>query len=237
MPLLTGYQAMRMSLSQGDTPTATSVEALVALEQRADLPYLKEELPRAVTESLEGLRRVSGIVRSVKTFAHPEESIMTRADLNEALSSTLTIARNEYRYVTADIEETDLAPVPQVLCNIGELNQVFLNLLVNASHAISDLYAKTGTRGLIRVKTRWDGDRICVSISDTGGGIPEAIHHRIFEPFFTTKAVGRGTGQGLAMSRSIVDKHGGTLSFESEPGLGTTFTLRLPVAGQARKAA
>jgi len=235
MPLLTGYTAMRTSLSQGVTPSSASLETLEALELRADLAYLNLELPRAVSESLEGLRRVSTIVRSVKTFAHPEGGQMVMADLNEALSSTLTIARNEYRYV-ADIE-TQLSPVPQLVCHIGELNQVFLNLLVNASHAISDLHAKTGTRGVIKVKTRCEGDVVAVSICDNGGGIPPAIQHRIFEPFFTTKAVGKGTGQGLAMSRSIVDKHGGTLSFESEPGLGTTFTLRLPLAGQARKAA
>jgi signal transduction histidine kinase len=150
--------------------------------------------------------------------------------LNQAIRGTLTIACNEYKYV-ADVE-TDLRELPAVTCHAGEINQVVLNIVVNAAHAISDVVGKGGRKGRIRVATRHDGDFAVISISDTGGGIPDPIRDKIFEPFFTTKAVGRGTGQGLAIARSVVvDKHGGELTFETESGKGTTFFVRIPIAG------
>ncbi|MFN8546231.1 MAG: ATP-binding protein [Candidatus Binatia bacterium] len=150
------------------------------------------------------------------------------ADLNQALASTLTVARNELKYV-ADVE-TDFGDLPPVPCHLGDLNQVFLNLLVNAAHAIGDVVGTTGRKGQIGVRTAQEGGTVLIAISDTGGGIPEGIRDKIFEPFFTTKEVGRGTGQGLALARAIVvEKHGGTLTFESTLGHGTTFFIRLPV--------
>jgi signal transduction histidine kinase len=152
---------------------------------------------------------------------------MAAADLNRALASTLTVARNELKFV-ADVE-TEFGDLPPVVCNIGDLNQVFLNLLVNAAHAIGDKEKSSGQRGEIRVRTAFEGDAVLISIADTGCGIPEAIRARIFDPFFTTKEVGRGTGQGLAIARSVVvDRHKGSLTFESEVGRGTTFYIRLP---------
>jgi two-component system, NtrC family, sensor kinase len=155
---------------------------------------------------------------------------MTQSDLNQAISSTLIIASNEYKYV-AEVE-TDLGDVPLVNCYAGEINQVVLNLIVNAAHAIADVVKGTPAKGKIRVATRVLGDEVEIAISDSGKGIPVDVRSRIFDPFFTTKEVGRGTGQGLAIARTVVvDKHRGTLRFETEVGRGTTFYIRLPING------
>jgi signal transduction histidine kinase len=200
--------------------------------ETADVAYLEEEVPKALAQTLEGVKRVATIVRAMKDFAHADTGEKLPADLNAALDSTITVARNELKYV-ADVE-TDFATLPPVECQLGELNQVFLNLLINAAHAIGDVVKGTTARGTIRVRTRQEGDTVLIAIGDTGAGIPEEIRAKVFDPFFTTKEVGRGTGQGLAIARSIViDKHGGALSFESEVGRGTTFFIRLPVAAPA----
>ncbi|HEV8548332.1 MAG TPA: ATP-binding protein [Polyangiaceae bacterium] len=200
-------------------------------EEKADLPYLLENVPKALDRALEGLERVTTIVRSMKEFAHPDQKDMTLADLNQAISSTLVIARNEYKYV-AELE-LELGDIPHVLCHLGDLNQVVLNIVVNAAHAIADVVKDSGDKGRLGVRTRRDGEHVVVEISDTGGGIPEEVQTRVFDPFFTTKEVGRGTGQGLAIARSVVcDKHGGELTFETAVGRGTTFFVRLPIAGR-----
>ncbi|MBK7859802.1 MAG: hypothetical protein IPJ65_14505 [Archangiaceae bacterium] len=172
------------------------------------------------------------LVRSMKEFAHPGQLEKAPADLNRALSTTLTIACNEYKLV-AEVE-TDLGELPPVMCLVGELNQAFLNLIVNAAHAIGDAVHGTERKGRIRVETRRSGESVVVRISDTGPGIPAHVRDRIFEPFFTTKEVGKGTGQGLSIARNaVVDKHGGSLTFETELGAGTTFIVRLPISGAA----
>jgi PAS domain S-box-containing protein len=197
-------------------------------EEAADLDYLRENVPRSIAATLDGARRVAHIVQAMKSFAHPDRGEKSPADLNAAVRSTLTVATNELKYV-AEVE-TDLTPLPLVPCYLSDLNQVFLNLLVNAAHAIADVVAHTSKRGRIKVTSRLDGDHVLISIADTGTGIPEDIRDRIFDPFFTTKGVGKGTGQGLALARSVVvDKHGGTLTFESDTGKGTTFHMRLPL--------
>jgi PAS domain S-box-containing protein len=196
----------------------------------ADLEYLATEIPKALDQSLDGVERVATIVRAMKAFAHPGQEDKVAADLNRALADTLTVARNELKYV-ADVE-TDFGELPPLVCHIADLNQVFLNLLINAAQAIQTVHQSTGAKGLIRVKTRQDGERIVISISDTGCGIPEALRSRIFDPFFTTKEVGRGTGQGLSLARSIVvDKHGGRIAFEPNQPQGTTFLVSLPTGG------
>ena len=198
-----------------------------AREDAADLPFLRENLPEALASATEGVDRVVTIVRSLKTFAHPDRAEMAPADLNAAITSTLAIARNEYKY-TADVE-TSFAELPAVTCHLGEINQVVLNLVVNATHAIQDVVGNTGDKGKITVTTRAVDDGIEVEVADTGSGIPEAIQPRVFDPFFTTKEVGRGTGQGLAIARAVVvDKHRGRLTFRSSVGTGTTFTVFLP---------
>lgn len=195
-----------------------------------DVDYMREELPPALTRVSEGLSRIAEIVRSMKVFSHADQNEMSDVDLNCSITSTLVVARSEYRDV-ADVE-TDLGQIPRVVCHGGQINQVVLNLVVNAAHAIADNCK--GARGKIMVRTREEGGRVVISIEDTGGGIPEAIRARIFDPFFTTKEVGRGTGQGLSVSRNVVVKgHGGELDFVTEVGKGTTFFVRLPVHGRA----
>jgi signal transduction histidine kinase len=205
------------------------VAQLAAYEDDADLAFLVEELPRAFERTADGVQRVATIVRAMKEFAHPESREKSVADLNRAISSTLTVARNEVKYA-AEVE-TDFGDLPPIACHVGELNQVFLNLLVNAAHAIQDSGKHAGgSLGHIRVVTRADADQVVVSISDDGCGIPEAVRAKIYDPFFTTKAVGRGSGQGLAIARNVVvDKHGGSISIDSQVGVGTTFHVRLPI--------
>ncbi len=203
--------------------------------QAADLAYLLEEVPKAIEQSLSGVDRVSKIVRAMKEFSHPGTDEMTPIDLNHAIENTLTVCRNEWKYVADLITEFDPL-LPSVPCLPGELNQVVLNLLVNAAHAIDDrLKGGKGEKGTITVSTRHDAGSVEVRVRDTGTGIPEHARDRIFDPFFTTKPVGRGTGQGLAIARSVVvDKHGGDIGFETELGVGTTFIIRLPLSAGAR---
>jgi PAS domain S-box-containing protein len=209
---------------------AAAMTALDEARASADLPYLLENIPSAIERSLDGLDRVSAIVRSMKHFAHPDSREMTSVDLNQAIESTLVIARNEYKLV-ADVE-TAFAELPPVRCYLGDLNQVVLNIVVNAAHAIADRVGESGVRGRIRVSTHHEAEDVVIAIRDTGGGIPESIRHRVFDPFFTTKEVGRGTGQGLAIARQVVvDRHRGELTFESELGVGTTFYIRIPTSG------
>ena len=204
-----------------------------AAEEAADLDYLCESIPGSLERSLDGLGRITAIVRSMKDFAHPSGKDPSDVDLNQNLRSTLTISASEWRHV-ADIE-TDLGELPLVRCYAGEINQVILNILVNAAHAIADVVAGTDRKGVIAVRSRRDGDHVLVSITDTGGGIPDGIRHRIFDPFFTTKGVGRGTGQGLAIARGIVvTHHGGSLTFDTTLGGGTTFNIRLRIDGPVR---
>ena len=197
----------------------------------ADFDYLKEEIPRALNQSLEGVDRVAKIVRAMKEFSHPARE-KTATDLNRAIQSTITVASNEWKYV-AEIE-TDLdSNLPSVHCSPAEFNQVVLNIIVNAAHAIADVVGDGGKgKGKIRVRTRPEGEFAVVEITDSGSGMPLHIQQRIFDPFFTTKEVGKGTGQGLAIAHNvIVDKHGGTIKVNSAPGAGTTFTIRLPIGG------
>ena len=226
-------QAVRRLAEAGTlTPELKSALADVdAAEEKAELPYLSENVPTAFESCIEGLERVTTIVRSMKEFAHPAEKEMAAVDLNQAIQNTLTIARNEYKYVA--VVETDFADLPAITCFGGDVNQAVLNLIVNAAHAIGDVMKETCQKGTIGVKTRLDGSDVVVSISDTGTGIPESARSHIFELFFTTKEVGKGTGQGLALVWSIVkQKHGGDVTFETTVGKGTTFHLRLPVAGK-----
>lgn len=204
-----------------------------ALRVETDLEYLCAQIPAALKETLEGVARVSNIVRAMKEFSHPGGKDKTPADLNRAIESTITVTHNEWKYV-ADVK-LELAPeLPSVPCFVGEFNQCILNLVVNAAHAIGDVVKQQpGTKGLITVQTRRLGDHVEVRVADTGPGIPEALRSKIFEPFFTTKDVGKGTGQGLSMIYgTIVRRHGGTVAFESETGRGTTFIIQLPLHPQ-----
>ncbi|HEY0402231.1 MAG TPA: ATP-binding protein [Blastococcus sp.] len=201
-------------------------ERVREVEAGIDFDYLEKEIPSAVEQTLEGIERVSTIVRAMKTFSHPGHCEQVPADLNEAVDATVTVARHQIRDV-ADLR-LELADLPPVKCNIAELNQVFLNLIVNAADAIGE----TGRRGLITVATAVDGEDAVIAISDTGGGIPDDVRCKMFDPFFTTKEVGRGSGQGLPLVRGVVQEgHGGTITVDSVLGAGTTFTVRIPIDG------
>lgn len=207
------------------------VSEIDAVAAQCDRPYLQQEIPAAIQQSLEGVERISSIVRAMKDFSHPGGREKTLTDINKAIETTITISRNEWKYVS-DVK-TDLDPnLPLVACLPDELNQVILNLIVNASHAIGEVVTEgTSERGAITISTGCDGRMVEVTVSDTGSGIPRDIQDRIFDPFFTTKEVGRGTGQGLAIVRAIiVERHAGTIDVRSTQGCGTTFVMRLPLS-------
>ncbi|NLX90018.1 MAG: PAS domain S-box protein [Firmicutes bacterium] len=206
------------------------VRKILKKEEKLGVAYLLEEIPKAFEETLEGIEKIKKIVYAMKDFAHPGKKEMKPADINKAVEVTATISRNEWKYV-AELE-TDLQPgLPLVYCVIDEINQVLLNMIVNAAQAIKEAHITNPLiKGKIAVTTKVDGDNVSISISDNGIGIPKKIMDKIFEPFFTTKEVGKGTGQGLAIAYNIiVNKHKGTIEVDSEEGKGTVFTIRLPI--------
>jgi signal transduction histidine kinase len=212
---------------------AAKLEQLSMAEADADLAYTCEALPTALERSLTGVERVTSIVRAMKSFAHPGADKLAPADLRGLIESTVMVATNEWRYV-ADVDlqlDEGLPPVP---CIAGEINQVVLNLLVNAAHAIADVVGASGEKGRITVSASSDETHAEVRVSDTGTGIPESARAKVFEPFFTTKEVGKGTGQGLSLAYNcIVKRHRGTIAFETELGAGTTFIIRLPLVAHS----
>jgi PAS domain S-box-containing protein len=227
--LLTHYQGAIPRLADRTSGGPILVE-LGNLETATDLPFLTVEIPKAFERTLLGVERVASIVRALKEFAHPDATEHSAADINHAVETTLVVARNEYKY-SAEIE-TRLSPLPEVICNVGELNQVFLNLIVNAAQAIRES-GQDATTGRITITSETCGDQVTVSIADNGCGIAPENVEKIFDLFFTTKPVGLGTGQGLAIARSIVvEKHGGAIDVQSALGTGTRFTVRLPVSGR-----
>ena len=216
--------------------SADDVDRLKQHEDAADIDYIRNNVPASIASTIDGVARVAHIVQSMKAFAHPDRDERSMADINNALHNTLTVATNELKYVAK--VETEYGDIPAVPCFLSDLNQVFLNLLVNAAHAISDIVGASGQRGTIRVRTSMEANNVVVAISDTGTGIPPAVRDRIFEPFFTTKSVGKGTGQGLALAHSVVvERHGGTITFETESGKGTTFFVRIPATLPKEEAA
>ncbi|EGV50226.1 ATP-binding protein [Candidatus Endoriftia persephone] len=211
-----------------------SVAQLEERIEEVDLDYLHEEIPAAISQSLEGIDRVAKIVRAMKEFSHPGAEEKSLTDINKAIESTAIVTRNVWKY-HAELE-MDLDPgMPEVLCFPGPFNEVILNIIVNAAHAITEKLGESSTeKGVIRITSRAEGDWAVVRISDSGTGIPEAAQAHVFEPFFTTKEVGHGTGQGLSLShRIIVDNHAGELNFETRAGEGTTFIVRLPLSSDA----
>ena len=192
--------------------------------------YLMEEIPRAIDQSLEGIGRVSRIVRAMKSFSHPGTEAKTATDLNKLVENTVTVCRNEWKYVS-DLKMTLDEGLPPVYCLPGELNQVILNLIMNSAQAIQELIGETPEqKGAITVETKLDGEWVEIHIGDSGGGIPEKIASKVFDLFFTTKEAGKGTGQGLSIARDVVVmKHSGSIDFETQAGEGTTFIIRLPI--------
>ena len=233
--LLTNYNKLLLAVKENTLSPETVKEISAAIEQ-TDAAYLLDEIPKAIDQTLEGVSRVAMLVNAMKEFSHPGTKEKLPLDLNRAIQSTITVSRNEWKYVAE--METEFDPsLPLIPCLPGEFNQVILNRIVNAAHAIADVAQKGGPAiGKIKVQTLNSPEWAEVRIQDTGTGIPEKVRNRIFDPFFTTKAIGKGTGQGLAIAHSvIVDKHGGSIHFETEEGKGTTFIVRLPFNSKSTK--
>jgi PAS domain S-box-containing protein len=211
--------------------SSESLREVANLRSRVDVGFLQEETPRAIDQTLEGISRVATIVRAMKEFSHPGAQEKVPADLNRAIHNATIVSKNEWKYVADLIEDFD-PELPAVPCFAAEFNQVMLNLIVNAAHAISDVAGKASCKGVITIRTRKVGDWVQIDVQDTGTGIAESVRSHVFNLFFTTKEVGRGTGQGLAFAyASIAKKHAGKIFFDTEVGSGTTFSIRLPLSG------
>ena len=229
LPLLTACLAMREARASSAAAADLQTGLSVAMEP-ADASFLLDEIPAAIRQSLEGVDRVAEIVRSIREFSHPDGGVRQATDLNRLIQSTLTLSRNEWKYAAE--MRTELAPdLPPVTCLPSDLSQALLNLIVNAAHAIQARLGENPLhKGTIAIRTRRHGGWVEIEVEDNGTGIPDAIRAKVFDRFFTTKAMGRGTGQGLAIARTIVvQRHGGTITFDSEVGRGTTFEIRIPV--------
>jgi two-component system NtrC family sensor kinase len=197
---------------------------LADLRSMLDIDFVFEDMPTLIDESVAGAKRVRDIVQALKSFSHVDEAEVQQINLNDCIESTITTTENTLRAKAAVVRE--YGELPDIECRPHLLSQLFLNLLLNAAHAIA-------TQGEIRIKTRREGDSVIATVSDTGCGIPPEIVGRIFEPFFTTKPVGQGTGLGLSVAYDIVKKHNGKIDVESTVGTGTTFTIRLPIKAEA----
>ncbi len=226
--LLIKYQGLTVRLRSGEG-TEESLGEIEKFIEQIDIDYLMQEIPNATVQARAGIQRVTNIVAAMKTFSHPGSSQRTEVNINKALENTLALTINEWKYV-AQIKTNYEQNLPSVHGFSSELDQVFLNLLMNAVQAMKSKHKETGEKGLLKVETRLAQAQVEVKISDSGIGVPAELQQDIFKPFVTTKEPGRGTGQGLAIAYSIVkEKHNGEIDFESEPGKGTTFKITLPL--------
>jgi PAS domain S-box-containing protein len=235
--LLASYAGLRDAARSGPVDP-TLIESVERAESTADIDYLREEIPKSIRQSIDGVDRIAAIVKAIREFSHPGQAEKVAVDLNHAIETTALVSRNEWKYVAELTLQLD-PQLPQVHCVPGEINQVLLNLIVNAAHAIAEAApASSGNSGRIVISTHSEGTCVEVRVADTGTGIPEFARPNVFNPFFTTKQVGKGTGQGLAIAHSVVVKrHHGDIRFETEMGKGTTFFVRLPVDGSGESAA
>lgn len=197
------------------------IEEIGELEEELDIEFLLEDCADLIVESREGMERIRKIVQDLKRFAHPGEDGEKHANLNDNLDSTLNVVWHELKYKANVVK--DYGELPPVKCNANQINQVFMNLLVNGAQAMEE-------KGDLTIRTRSEDGKVHVDISDTGSGIPEENLKRIFDPFFTTKEVGKGTGLGLNVVYNIIESHDGTIEVDSTVGEGTTFHIQLPVA-------
>ncbi len=223
-------QQEALAAAKSNSLTEELIQNTEELIEEIDLEYLEEEIPVAIEHSLKGVERIAKIVQAMKIFAHPGMVAKEPVDINKEIEKTITITRNEWKYV-ADLKTDFDESLPPIPCFRAEFNQVILNMIVNAAHAIAEANRDNQSqRGTIHIRTIWEGNQAKICIGDTGAGIPKEIQHKIFDLFFTTKEPGKGTGQGLAISHSvIVEKHKGTLTLETQEGKGTTFTIGLPM--------
>ena len=227
--LLAKYNTFLEKAKEGQI-SAELIAELEEYKEQIDLQYILDDVPAAVKQSLEGINRVAEIVQAMKEFSHPIEQEKTLIDINRAIDSVIKVSRNEWKYV-AEIKTNLDAGLPLVLCLPGEMNQVYLNLIINAAHAITDVVGnRPEDKSCITISTCKIEEQVEIRIKDTGTGIPDDVKPYVFDPFFTTKEIGKGTGQGLSLAYAIVvEKHGGSISFETEIGKGTIFIIRLPI--------
>lgn len=227
LKLVDAYGRLKVALA-GSAQFEELIGKIERMEQDVDIEYLQDEAPKALEQTRSGVERVTKLVLGLKGFAHSGDTeIKHCTDINEIITNSLLVCHNIYKYVAK--LETDFAELPMINVYPGDISQVIVNLVVNAAHAIADRNGQGSEMGIIRIGTSCQDRVIIISVSDTGGGIPEGVRQRVFDPFFTTKEVGRGSGQGLAISRTIIhDKHQGEITFKSTLGEGTTFFIRLP---------
>jgi signal transduction histidine kinase len=224
--VVNGYEALLIRVKEELRGRISSellsdrVDAVESTKEEMDLTYILTDIPNLINESRQGTERIRDIVVDLKNFAHPGKEAFEHADIVKNIESTLNVVWNELKYKATILK--DYGELPPVMCMPQQLNQVFMNLLVNAAQAITD-------KGEIAIKTRHLDGHVEITIGDTGCGIPKVNISRIFNPFFTTKEVGKGTGLGLNVAYNIVKKHNGTINVESQVGLGTTFTINIPV--------
>jgi PAS domain S-box-containing protein len=226
--LLDRYREFREQAAAVES-SRESCRELAELEEQIDVEYLKDEMPKAFSQTQGGVGRVTEMIQGLKGFAHADHADQKRQiDINTIIRNTLVVSRNEYKDIAGI--ETDLAALPDIKVHPGDIGQVILNLVVNAAHAIAARSKEeAGLTGCIRISSRLDENEVVIAVEDNGKGIADEFKNRVFDPFFTTKEVGQGSGQGLSISRNIIhDKHGGKLYFETMPGKGTTFFIRLP---------
>jgi PAS domain S-box-containing protein len=230
--VLEKFDRLLMNNRKGEIDPS-QIQEIDTITNKINLEFLREEIPVAIEQSLDGIQRVTEIVQAMKGFSHPGVVEKVAMDVNKAIENTLTVARNEWKYV-ADIK-TDFSPdLPKVFCLPGEINQALLNIIVNAAQAIEEkIREQPEEKGSIMIKTLRKDDSVMIYIRDSGPGIPEHVRPHIYEPFYTTKEVGKGTGQGLAIAYNIIEiKHGGKLSFVTQLGEGTIFIISLPINHQ-----
>jgi two-component system, NtrC family, sensor kinase len=226
-----------MDPATDDQVRSELTSAMAPQAQQLRWKPLAEQMQEALHDSADGVQHVSRIVRALKEFSHPGSAEKTPVDLNRILETTVTVAKSEWKYV-AQLEMDFDSSLDRVWAYPGDLNQVFLNLIVNAAQAIAENSAHRQQEGWIRISTRRCGDCAQIAISDNGGGIPQSVRDRVFDPFFTTKDVGKGTGQGLAIAHSaIVGKHRGRIWFDVDDGVGTTFLVEIPIEEAAQEEA
>lgn len=229
LELLESYEKLHKAIAEQNTHTEL-LQEIEKMAEEADVEYLLEEGPKAFEQTQHGVERVTKLVLGLKGFARSgEDDKKEPADINTIINNTIAVCQNAYKYV-ADLEK-DLGELPFIPVLAGDIGQVLVNLIVNAAHAIEENRNNNDPLGKIAIKSYYEDEQVVINVTDNGGGIPDGLKERIFDPFFTTKEVGKGSGQGLAISHKIIrDRHQGTLSFTSEPGEGTTFTISLPAS-------
>ncbi|MBW8014658.1 MAG: ATP-binding protein [Planctomycetes bacterium] len=233
LSLLCEYEKFRTEATEAAVSNDQH-ERVLAAKVKTDVDFIAKEIPKAIAQSIDGIKRVSSMISAMRDFSHIDERRFAPANLNKAIESTIVILRNEIKYV-ADVETNLDDNLPAVMCCIDEIQQVFLNLVINAAHSIGDCHEEGGDRGLIKISSRIEGDDAVFTISDSGKGISPEIREKIFEQFFTTKGPGKGTGQGLSIvQKAVTERHNGRLELESAEGVGTTFTVYIPIEGKTK---